>query len=163
MSFSPAIINEAGEKFLLQKEKTFLSPAIADLRDEQRLHAIRKELKDLQYVWPYLPEKIIKKAQSEGLPSQYELSSRARLLGDFHDVCIILSLLKDRNFLLSACPQSAKFLEAASGIWAHDKDVLLEKIEQVFAKPRAPVKLPAPANLSAPINQTFASYELHVD
>ena len=151
VSLSPAVINEAGQKFLQQKEKTFLSPAAADLRDDQHLHAIRKELKDLLYVWPFLPEKILKQAQSDGLPSQEELSFRARLLGDFHDVCIILSLLKDRNFLLSACPQSAKFLEAASGIWLHDKDVLLEKIKQVFA------------NLSAPINQTFASYELHVD
>ncbi|MDO6429512.1 CHAD domain-containing protein [Flavitalea sp. BT771] len=170
-----AATDEAGKKFLQQKAKTFLSPAAADLQDEQRIHAIRKELKDILYVWPYLSEKIFRQAQSNGLPSQEELSSRGRLLGDFHDICIILTLLKDRSFLLSACPQSAKFLEVASGIWLHDKQILLEKIEQVFANPPEPANLLEPANLpgpvnlpepvtsSAPINQNFASYELHVD
>jgi hypothetical protein len=133
MSLSPAVIEETGKEFLQQKEKNFLSPAAADLQDEERLHAIRKDLKDILYVWPYLPGKTFKQTRSGGLPSQESLSSRVALLGDFHDACIRLSLLKDRNFLLSACPQSAKFLETASGIWLRDKQLLLDKIQQVFA------------------------------
>ena len=157
VSFSPAGLEEPGKEFLQQKAKGFMSPAATDLQDEERLHALRKELKDILYVWPYLPEKALKQARSNGLPSQEALSSSAALLGDFHDACTRLSLLKDRDFLLSACPQSAKFLEAASDIWLHDKQLLLDKIEQVLANPLTP------ENPSAPINQNFASYELHID
>ncbi|MBN9385567.1 MAG: CHAD domain-containing protein [Chitinophagaceae bacterium] len=119
----------ANEAFIAGKIKTFTLPGGGDLPDNEQLHTIRKAMKDLLYAWPYFSKENIERAIPKGLPSRKHLETCARELGDLHDIIVQLSLLKDRNFLLCTCPQSARFLESAEQLWCRDKQVLLEKIK----------------------------------
>ena len=129
------------------------------LPDDEQLHALRKDIKDLLYAWPYLHGRIVEHAQEgKGLPGQKVLETCAGLLGDFHDVVLQLSLLQDKAFLLVTCPQSSKFLEAAQQCWLQDKLTLQDKLKAQLFHPGAAGENPlAPSNLNA------VSYELHID
>lgn len=160
----------AKEAFIAAKIKTFTLPAAAALPDDEQLHAIRKAMKDVLYGWPYFSKRDIERAIPNGLPPRKHLEACTRLLGDLHDITVQLSLLRDKNFLLCTCPESAKFLEAAEQLWLRDKQALLERIKELLLP--KPAAVPASddegegrkeENPLAAANLNAESYELHVD
>jgi len=122
----------AKEAFIAGKVKAFILPDGAGLPDDEQLHTIRKDMKDLLYAWPYFSKINIERGIPEGLPSREHLETCARVLGDFQDVIVQLSLLRDKEFLLCACPHSARFLEAAEQLWLGDKQVIKGKIKELL-------------------------------
>lgn len=60
-----------------------------------QLHALRKSLKDLLYVWPYLDNSARKRA-ARHFGRHPAIKEHARLLGDFLDAAFQLRLLDDR-------------------------------------------------------------------
>jgi len=123
------VAEAAGENFIAAKTKASIVSGGVGQPDDEQLHAIRKGMKDLLYSWPYFSKKNIEHGLSQGMPAREHLEDCTRVLGDFRDVIVQLSLLKDRRFLLCTCPQSARFLEAAEQLWLGDKQALLEKIK----------------------------------
>jgi len=115
------------ETFISAKIKVFTLSCPSGLPDDEQLHVMRKAMKDLLYCWPHFSKEDIEDAIPKGLFPRKQLDSCAHLLGDLHDIVVQLSLLRDKRFLLCACPYSARFLEAAEQLWLGDKQVLLEK------------------------------------
>lgn len=160
----------AKEAFIAAKTRAFTLPGNASLPDDEQLHTIRKAIKDVLYGWPHFSKKDLERAIPNGLPARKHLEACTRLLGDLHDITVQLSLLRDKDFLLCTCPESAKFLEAAEQLWLRDKEALLEKIKELLL----PETADAPAvgddgedrkeeNPLAAANLNAESYELHVD
>ncbi|MBN8852051.1 MAG: hypothetical protein BGO55_26465 [Sphingobacteriales bacterium 50-39] len=146
-----------GVETFIRKRRDIIVPGEA-LPDEEGLHAMRKAMKDILYVWPFfsgddillLPEK---------WHSKSNLHSCTEVLGEFHDICIQLQLLQDNHFLLSADGRAGALLEKVRQLWLKDKE---EKLGQL----RHLLLLPAEAgneNPLAPGDLKAESYELHVD
>ena len=164
MASLPApVADAAGREFLRRKMKLFPLPAREEIRDEEHLHMLRKALKDILYVWPYLSEKILRRAQSQGLYPKETIRNCAALLGEFRDVCIRLTLLQDEKFQLCAGPGARSFLETAGRVWRQDKETLLDKIGGILLPGEEAFDQESPENPLSPINLNAESYELHVD
>jgi len=117
----------AVDSFIDEKTQVFSLPANSNL-DDEHLHAVRKSIKDLLYVWPYFSKRNIDRALSDGLPSREKLTIAAHLLGEFHDITVRLSLLQDRSILCCVDASDAKFLEDVKIIWDRGKAALVKKI-----------------------------------
>lgn len=120
-------VDNAANSFIEKKTKVISLPPGSKLDDEQ-LHAIRKAVKDLLYVWPHFSKRNIDRAIANGLPSRDKLTTVAQLLGEFHDITVRLSLLQDRSLLNCMDPSDEKFLEDARIIWSRDRTTLIRKI-----------------------------------
>jgi CHAD domain-containing protein len=161
-------LDRAAQTFIEERRKIILLPPGAVLPPDGQLHQIRKAIKDILHVWPYLTNSVTGQSLATGLYPGETLQTCAAWLGDFHDICIQLELLKDRNFLLSTVPQANKFLEHAGQLWHQDKEEKLEQIRSILT-PAAGTLSGQPDNGSmtenplAPVNLNAVSHELHVD
>lgn len=111
------------------------------------IHELRKSVKDLLYVWPYLDNDAIKEIRPESLGSKEALHELSLLIGDYLDIEIRMQLLRDPAYLFAAGQEAKPFLQAASENWQSRKAGLLEKIRQTLHPATAaipPLKSPSP-------------------
>jgi len=162
-SLPASVSDAAGKEFLRRKMKLFPLPAREDIRDEEHLHMLRKALKDLLFVWPYLSKKTVRQAGTEGLNPRETIRNCAALLGDFRDACIRLTLLEDEKFLLCAGPAAKPFLETAGRVWRQDKEILRDRIGRILLPGEKSACQESTGNPLSPITLNAESYELHVD
>jgi CHAD domain-containing protein len=159
----------AKEAFIAVNVKACSPPDPAVLPDDEGLHTIRKAMKDLLYGWPFFSKEEIENAIPEGLPARTHLETCERLLGNFHDIVVVLSLFRDKSFLLCTCPHSARFLEGVEQLWLSDKRALLEKMKDQFLTKGGTSIAGGEGEdrnngnpMGAP-NLNMESYELHVE
>jgi CHAD domain-containing protein len=131
-----------------------------------QLHALRKSLKDLLYVWPYLDNPARRRAARHF--GRYPLmKENARLLGDFLDVAFQLRQLDDRG--LFPGDLDLEMLHELRDYWAARQDRLLRHLDKVLhvrfePTVHAPL-LPEKAKLNplAAGNPSMESVDLHLD
>jgi hypothetical protein len=139
---------------------------LAPLRDDQQLHAIRKALKDLLYVWPYLGNQARRLASSP-FGGHAAMERDGRLLGNYMDVCVQLQFLAEKKEIFADVKPG--LIRQIRREWHDQKVRLLEQIVMNFDNPRyltphrhKPTQ-PVPANPLIAGNLTLVSNELHLD
>ena len=131
-----------------------------------QLHALRKSLKDLLYVWPYLDNSARSRA-ARHFGRYPVIKDHARLLGDFLDAAFQLRLLDDRE--LFPGDLDLGIMHELREHLATRQDRLLRRLDKVLAirfQPtiHAPI-LPEKAVLNplATGNPSLESVDLHMD
>ena len=71
--------------FVEQKATSINAILVLDAPAEEDLHNLRKELKDIQYTWPYIKE--YTDLLPTGLNTHEQVHFLAELLGSYHDKC----------------------------------------------------------------------------
>lgn len=116
------------------KVNLFLKSAIKLLRQhlisenpgDKTLHAVRKILKDILYIQPFIEAKI-KSTFPSILSDQSNLKSLATLLGDFQDIYTGLKLLK--VYVTNSLPEPERiFLKNVEKEWKEEKEEIRKKI-----------------------------------
>lgn len=173
------------EKFIHHRLQPFQYLSFDPLRDEEKLHTLRKSLKDLLYAWPYLATEARHKIEPGSLKTKKAIDSIASLLGEYQNIRLCLELFRDEDFLLTTGETAKPFLQAVSKAWLDDRNTLLQKIDAVLFPDHTPIPVTPvrhihahrvvaeasitdipqinPENPISPPNLTFESYELHVD
>lgn len=131
-----------------------------------QLHNLRKALKDLLYVWPYLDNAARKKA-AKHFGRYPMIKEHARLLGDYLDVVFQLRLLDDR--VLFPGDLDLEMLHEIREHWTRRQDRLLRHLDKVlhvrFQPTTHAALLPekAVSNPLAAGNPVMESVDLHLD
>jgi hypothetical protein len=91
---SPSSLKKETIKAFIQKEQQYMLQLWgAEHYYDEALHEIRKLMKDFLYTWPYITPYVLYSFPGYLSDIDY-LESLAVKLGQFHDQCIFLSLLK---------------------------------------------------------------------
>ncbi|HVU53820.1 MAG TPA: CHAD domain-containing protein [Puia sp.] len=147
-----------GIRAFIQERRDVMTPE-ATLPDEEKLHAIRKAMKDILYTWPCFPDDVAVPFLPEKWRSREVLNACTDILGEFHDICILLNLLQDALFIMSVNEQASDFLEEVRQLWRKDKEEILERLRHMLLSTAGTGR----ENPLAPGDLKAESYELHVD
>jgi CHAD domain-containing protein len=129
------------------------------LPDEAGLHALRKVMKDILYTAPYFPEGNALSCLPTKFASKAALEMCVDKLGEFHDICLQLQLLKDNSSLAHVNSSVALFLEATRQLWQQDKAVKLGALRTLLL----PFIETGQENPLSPSLLNAESFELHID
>jgi CHAD domain-containing protein len=106
-----------------------------------QMHALRKSLKDLLYVWPFL-DNVARRRAARHFGRYPMIKEHARLLGDFLDVAFQLRLLDDRSLFPGNLDLA--MLHELHERWATRQERLLRQLDKVLHV-RFEQAAPAPA------------------
>ena len=89
----PDKLSEDGiKKFVIQKATSINAILVLDNPAEEDMHNLRKELKDIQYTWPYIKE--YTDLLPTGLNTHEQVHLLTELLGSYHDKCSSLDFFQ---------------------------------------------------------------------
>lgn len=165
LSGLPARITRTQQTHFVDTRIRLSQPGDGDI--VMQLHALRKSLKDLLYVWPYL-ENAARRRAARHFDRYPMMKEHARLLGDFLDVAFQLRLLDDRS--LFPGDLDLGMLHELHERWAARQERLLRQLDKVlhvrFFRPTVHTPLlpeKATINPLAAGNPSMESVDLHVD
>jgi hypothetical protein len=111
------------------------------------------------YAWRCFSSDEILSYLPERWRSRDDVHSCTDRLGEFHDICILMRLMQDDHFLLSADGRAGTLLEEIRQLWRQDKEEKLEQLRQLLI----PAGGDGKENPLGAGNLNTESYELHVD
>lgn len=131
----PRKIDKKQRKKFIKTKLNSLSVSINHLQDDTQIHAARKILKDLLYIWNYIPKKPI---LSKAITGKENLKSIAKTLGEFMDICIELGFMQ-RQYLNEVQRESeqkflSRFYKTLQIEKKRTKDKILPRLKSLDSK-----------------------------
>jgi CHAD domain-containing protein len=112
------------QSFILTKTQTVHHLLLAGANDDASMHNMRKLLKDVQYT---LSDQAKELRTAEGSSRLKAIQKVSGLLGDFHDLCVAVSLINRERKVLHKTSEEKKLLRDIRKRWQIDKENLRQE------------------------------------